>query len=112
MATVKASERTVWHREATFVLRNLLYARRVSYKQLSRQLQALGVDVPAKTLSSKINRGSFSFLFFLQCMHAIGVSDVRFTLDELTPAELATLQRAKRATGRIPPQLKRKKQHA
>lgn len=87
MATVSKAERTFWHKEATTVLRTLLAARRCSYKQLSRLLEDLGEREPEKTLSNKINRGSFSFLFFLKCMYALGFTDVRFLLTNLSPAE-------------------------
>lgn len=92
MPTVKKAERTFWHKEATLVLRTQLAARRVSYKQLSRLLSDLGENEPEKTLSNKINRGTFSFIFFLKCIYALGRSDVRFLLSDLSPEELAKVR--------------------
>jgi hypothetical protein len=38
----------------------------MGYKDLSRALESVGVDESAKVLSNKINRGTFSFAFYLQ----------------------------------------------
>ena len=100
MATVKKVARTFWHKEATTILRTLLAARRISYKQLSRLLEDLGEHEPEKTLSNKINRGTFSFMFFLQCMYAVGRSEVRFLLSGLSPDELAAVKAAAKARPR------------
>lgn len=93
MATVKKSERTFWHREATTILHTLRTSRRVTYKELSRKLEALGEIEPEKTLSNKINRGTFSFMFFLKCMYALGPSDVRFLLAPLSPDDMAAFRK-------------------
>ena len=93
MATVSKSERTFWHKEATIVLRTILASRGITYKALSRMLEGLGEYEPEKTLSNKVNRGTFSFMFFLKCMHALGRSDVRFLLTEIPPADRPVLRR-------------------
>jgi hypothetical protein len=100
MATVSKSERTFWHTEATSVLQTILKSRRITYKQLSRMLEGLGEHEPEKTLSNKINRGTFSFIFFLKCMHALGRSDVRFLLTEVSPTDRANLRRLAKAQRR------------
>jgi len=92
MPTPKKAARTFWHKEATLVLRTQLAARRVSYKRLSLLLGDLGEQEPEKTLSNKINRGSFSFQFFLKCMYALGRSEVRFLLSDLSPDEWAAVR--------------------
>lgn len=48
----------------------------MGYKELSRALETLGIEESPKVLSNKINRGTFSFAFFLQCMRALGVRTV------------------------------------
>jgi hypothetical protein len=100
MATVSKSERTFWHLEATSVLQTMLTARRISYKQLSRMLESLGEYEPEKTLSNKINRGTFSFQFFLKCVRAIGMHDVRILLPEIPRPDLTVLRRHAKAQRR------------
>jgi len=43
------------------------------YKDLADKLAPTGVKETERNLSNKINRGSFTAVFFLQCMEAIGV---------------------------------------
>lgn len=75
----------------------------MSYKQLSRTLEVFGEKVPEKTLGNKINRGTFSFIFFLQCMYALGRSDVRFLLPDLSNEELMVLRAVKKKVRKAPP---------
>ena len=37
----------------------------------------MGVEDNEKAIASRISRGKFSFAFFLQCMKALGVEEVR-----------------------------------
>lgn len=91
MATIKQSERTYWHKRATTTLKTALAMQDISYKDLSRRLAAFGEDEPEKTLSNKINRGSFSFLFFIKCMYALGQREFRLELPTIPPDERAKL---------------------
>lgn len=50
----------------------------MGYKELSRALEALGIEESPKALSNKINRGTFSVVFLLQCMRALNIDAVRF----------------------------------
>ena len=111
MATVKQSERTFWHKRATVTLKTLLAMQDVSYKELSRRLESLGEDEPEKTLGNKINRGSFSFMFFLKCLYALGHhTELRFPLPPV-PAEVrAELTHRKAPSNRVPPQLRKVKE--
>ena len=65
-----------WEDEARRILRAELARAGVGYKTLVVRLAALGVEESEQNLSNKISRGKFSFVFFLQCMKAIGVSAV------------------------------------
>ena len=56
-----------------------LVKRGISYRALQERLESLGVSENYGGLTNKINRGTFSFSFFLQCMQAVGAS--AFTLD-------------------------------
>lgn len=72
-----------WNRTATCLLRAELERRQVSFKDLSRRLKPLGICLEGPQLSNKINRGSFSFAFFLQCMRVLNVDVVRLFDSEL-----------------------------
>lgn len=67
----------VWHREARNLLKGLMAHHGVGFKALSRALEPLGIDETPKALSNRINRGTFSLAFFLQCMQALGVDTVQ-----------------------------------
>ncbi|MDB5823677.1 MAG: hypothetical protein JWR21_2381 [Herminiimonas sp.] len=69
---------TNWRREARRLLQVELARKDIGYKELSRALESVGVDETAKALSNKINRGTFSFSFFLQCMAALKVDSISF----------------------------------
>ncbi|MET3137338.1 hypothetical protein AAKU61_001692 [Undibacterium sp. GrIS 1.2] len=66
-----------WKQFAAQTLKAELVKSRVTYENLIQRLQAIGVDESYKGIASKINRGTFSFLFFAQCMKALGRDMVR-----------------------------------
>lgn len=49
----------------------------VNYEELSLRLKKEGIAIPPTILNRKINRGAFSAEFFLQCLLAIGVEELR-----------------------------------
>ena len=65
-----------WSQLATRVLKDLMYLKRANYKQLSKCLEAVGIEESAKQLANKINRGQFSAVFLLQCLKALEVKGV------------------------------------
>jgi hypothetical protein len=65
-----------WEVEARRILRAELARAGVGYKTLAVRLAALGLEESEANLSNKIARGKFSFVFFLQCMKAIGIKSV------------------------------------
>lgn len=66
-----------WHLEARNLLKGLLARHGVGFKALSRALEPMGIDETPKALSNRINRGTFSLAFFLQCMRALDIYTVR-----------------------------------
>ena len=102
-----ASPPTFWEREAGAFMRDLLRKRRVKYKELTRALESFGEDIPPTTLSNKVNRGKFPLAFFIQCLYAMHLADVRFVLPGMSEADLAEVRAAaKRRTKRKPPEPK------
>ena len=65
-----------WQRQATKDLRVALAKQDIRYKGLSSKLAQLGFEESPRQLANKINRGNFSYVFFLKCMKALGVRTV------------------------------------
>lgn len=70
-----------WNKQASNMLKAELKRRGISYDQLQEKLLALGVEETANGINIKINRGTFSFAFFLQVMKAIGGKTLRLEED-------------------------------
>jgi hypothetical protein len=66
-----------WNRQAANLLKAELSRVGINYPELLRRLQAMGLDETYPGLAAKINRGTFSFAFFMQCMGAIGCKTIR-----------------------------------
>lgn len=66
-----------WKGLATNLLKSELARAGVNYDELIRRLDAIGVEETYKGVSNKINRGAFSFAFFMQCMAALGHTTIR-----------------------------------
>lgn len=66
-----------WNRQATNLLKAELARAGIGYDQLIEKLKVIGVEESYKGLAAKINRGTFSFAFFMQCMRAIEKFEVR-----------------------------------
>lgn len=61
-----------WREQVKGILKAELKRRNVSYQQLAERLAAIGVhDTPAN-IANKISRGSFTAVFMVQCLEAIG----------------------------------------
>ena len=66
-----------WSDKAKNLIRSELKRKGVTYAQLSELLEQIGVDENEKNIANKISRGVFTMAFFLQCMAAIDVSELR-----------------------------------
>lgn len=69
-------ERTDWEDKAKGILRGEMARRSVTYAQLVDRLAAIGVDENERNLRNKVSRGKFTAGFLLQCLIAIGVSQL------------------------------------
>ena len=54
------------------ILKAELKRRNVSYAELAEKLAAIGVKDNERNIANKIARGSFTAVFFVQCLEAIG----------------------------------------
>ena len=73
----KHSTDAEWSDKAKNLLRSELKRKGVTYAQLSDLLHKIGVNENEKNIANKISRGVFTMAFFLQCMSAIDVTDLR-----------------------------------
>jgi Domain of unknown function (DUF6471) len=65
-----------WQALVKGLLKAELKRREISYADLAAKLQAIGVKDSERNISNKISRGSFTAVFFVQCMQAIGCHTV------------------------------------
>lgn len=66
-----------WYKNAANFLKAELARAGIGYEELQGKLNEIGVEESYKGLAAKINRGTFSFAFFMQCMQAMQIKDVR-----------------------------------
>lgn len=70
-----------WRRKVKGLLKAELKRRDVSYADLASKLAATGIVDSERNLSNKVSRGSFSAVFFVQCLEAIGCNTIRLADD-------------------------------
>jgi hypothetical protein len=71
-----------WTERAKRLLRAELTRRGVTYRELAKRLEAIGVQDTERNISNKISRGGFTATFFFQVMEAIGVKTLHLDADE------------------------------
>ena len=65
-----------WERRVQTLLKIELTKRNLTYKQLSEKLAELGVVESEPNIRNKLSRGTFSAVFFVQCLTAMGAKIV------------------------------------
>jgi len=68
---------TDWEKMAANLLRSELKRKGVTYAQLVERLAGIGIIEKEVNVANKMSRGKFSAAFMLQCLGAIGSSDLR-----------------------------------
>lgn len=71
-----------WNQEAANLLKSELARAGVRYDELVTRLAGLGIDETYKGIANKINRGSFTLTFFMQCMKALDKNFIRFDSEQ------------------------------
>ena len=61
-----------WERRIQTLLKVELAKRNLTYKQLSDKLAELGVVESEPNIRNKLSRGTFSAVFLVQCLAAMG----------------------------------------
>ena len=65
-----------WRARVKGLLKGELKRRNLSYAHLADKLHKLGIEDNERNISNKISRGTFTAVFFVQCMEAIGVNTI------------------------------------
>ena len=71
------AEKTDWESKAANMLKAELKRKGVTYAQLVEKLADIGINEKEVNIANKLARGKFSAAFMLQCLRAIGVTDLR-----------------------------------
>jgi hypothetical protein len=70
-------EKTEWDLRVANILKAELKRRGVTYAALVERLAEMGVTEKEANIRNKLSRGKFTAVFFLQCLSAIGCSNLR-----------------------------------
>ena len=65
-----------WRDQVKGILKAELKRRNVSYQKLADELSAMGVYETPANIANKISRGSFTAVFLIQSLEAIGCSRI------------------------------------
>jgi hypothetical protein len=71
-----AAKRRDWKTLVKGILKAELARRNLSYAELAEKLGEIGVKDNERNISNKISRGTFTAIFFVQCMEAIGCKTI------------------------------------
>jgi Domain of unknown function (DUF6471) len=75
-ASSMAAKSKDWAALVKGILKAELKRRNMSYADLADKLAAVGVKDNERNIANKIARGSFTAVFFVQCLEAIGCQTV------------------------------------
>jgi 3-mercaptopyruvate sulfurtransferase SseA len=73
----KETEAIDWAVRTKGLLKAELKRRDISYRELAERLESLGIKENERNIANKIARGSFTAVFLIQCLEAIGVKKLR-----------------------------------
>ncbi len=71
-----------WNEYSRGILKSKLAKHNVKLQDLVVALNSIGVNETYSSVSSKINRGAFSFSFFMQCMYALRIKNISISFDD------------------------------
>lgn len=71
------AEKTDYELKAANLLKAELKRKGVTYAGLVEKLAAIGVDEKEANVRNKLSRGKFTAAYLLQCLEAIGTSDMK-----------------------------------
>ena len=66
-----------WSNKVKGILKAELKRRNIGYRELAEKLVPLGISETERNIANKISRGGFTAVFFVQCLVAIGCTNLR-----------------------------------
>lgn len=66
-----------WAEKSKRLLRAEMARRGVTYDELARRLEIIGIQDTVPNLRNKVSRGTFSAMFLLQCLEVLGCHTLR-----------------------------------
>lgn len=76
---------TDWETEAKLLFKAELARKGMGYAELAKRLGEMGVEDTPGSIANKVSRGRFSLVFFMQCMKAIEVEQIRLSNPRIKP---------------------------
>ena len=73
------AKRKDWQALVKGLLKAELKRRDLRYADLAQKLAGIGVKDSERNISNKISRGSFTAVFFVQCLEAIGCRTIHLS---------------------------------
>lgn len=65
-----------WQNKVKGLLKSELKRKNMGYKELTEKLAEIGVKDSERNIANKLARGSFTAVFFIQCLTAIGCQNL------------------------------------
>jgi len=69
-------DKSYWSKIVTKILKAELAKRGLDYPALVAKLKEINVNISVEDLRGRMSRGTFSAILFIQCLRAIGVSNL------------------------------------
>jgi hypothetical protein len=66
-----------WNAKAANLLKSELKRHGLTYGGLVEKLAAIGVEEKEVNVRNKLSRGAFTAAYFLQCLEAVGIKELR-----------------------------------
>ena len=77
MAKSAKKSETYWQDRVKTILKLELTRQNITYGELTERLKKMGVAETEPNIRNKLSRGTFSAMFLVQCLEAIGVESLR-----------------------------------
>lgn len=71
-----SEDKAFWSKIVTKILKAELAKRGIDYATLIKKLNDINVSISAEDLRGRMSRGTFSAIFLIQCLKAIGVKNL------------------------------------
>ncbi len=66
-----------WEQRVKGLLKAELKKRNLGYRELAEKLAVMGISESERNIANKISRGGFTAVFLVQCLEAIGATELR-----------------------------------